>query len=158
NIVTMHRAKGLEWPIVIPVNMMSEFEHRSNFIYRSDGKTLHWSLGDVVSPSLREALVSERNQQREEGERLLYVVCTRAMALLILPAPTWSPAGSWATILDLGQAAIPEIELPERVYTPTPVVAREQNSQSAEIFDEERLAVEAASPPIRWQRPSRGDP
>jgi CRISPR-associated exonuclease Cas4 len=42
DIVTMHSSKGLEWPVVIPINMGSEFRRRDPFIYRRRDNTLHW--------------------------------------------------------------------------------------------------------------------
>jgi ATP-dependent exoDNAse (exonuclease V) beta subunit len=40
-IVTIHSSKGLEWPVVIPINMSAEFPTPPQFIHRRSDDTLH---------------------------------------------------------------------------------------------------------------------
>ena len=40
-IITIHSAKGLEWPVVIPINMGSELRRLEPFIHRRHDDTLH---------------------------------------------------------------------------------------------------------------------
>lgn len=55
-IITIHSAKGLEWPVVIPINTGTLLRSREAFVYRADDETLHWLIGDVVPPELLRAL------------------------------------------------------------------------------------------------------
>lgn len=88
-IVTIHSSKGLEWPVVIPINTVSGTRPPEQFVHRRSDDTLHWVLGDIVSPSLAEAMAAESEQESQQRLRLLYVACTRAMELLVLPALSW---------------------------------------------------------------------
>ncbi len=99
SVMTYHRAKGLEWPIVIlgsldteerddafgiAVNQAETFDVKSPL----RGRTVHywpWPFGDVRKlKKLDETLSSNpidvraRKRERDEGKRLLYVGLTRA--------------------------------------------------------------------------------
>jgi CRISPR-associated exonuclease Cas4 len=156
-IITVHSAKGLEWPIVIPINMGSELRRREPFIHRRQDDTLHWVLGDVVPPAIADAISLDDQDSAEEHERLLYVACTRAIEMLILPTLSVPRANSWAYLLDLGQDDIPEWDPARFSRRPLARVAAEENHQSEEVFAAEQAAIADASRPIRWVRPSDGD-
>lgn len=156
-IITVHSAKGLEWPIVIPINMGSELRRREPFIHRRNDDTLHWVLGDVVPPAIADAISLDDRDSAEERERLLYVACTRAMDLLILPTFSARRTNSWAQLLDLRQDDIPEwdtVRFSRRALTRS---VEEVNDQTAEVFSAEQARIADASRPIRWIRPSDGD-
>jgi CRISPR-associated exonuclease Cas4 len=74
-IITVHSSKGLEWPVVIPINMGTEFRPSDRFIRRRYDNTLHWMLGDVVPPAIANAMAVDQKESKQEGERLLYVAC-----------------------------------------------------------------------------------
>jgi len=156
-IITVHSAKGLEWPIVIPINMGSELRRREPFIHRRHDDTLHWVLGDVVPPAIADAISLDDQDSAEEHERLLYVACTRAIEMLILPTLSVPRANSWAHLLDLGQDDIPEWDAARFSRRPPARVAAEENPQSEAVFAAEQAAITDASRPIRWVRPSDGD-
>lgn len=157
-IVTMHSSKGLEWPVVIPINTATQLRSRDQFIHRPADDTLHWVLGEVVPPGLKLALDGDEADARRERERLWYVACTRARDLLVIPEIPAAGARSWAKVLDLGLRSIPELNLSS--FEPKSVVATPEspNFQSRELFERESEAVRAAAQPIRWVRPSDGDP
>lgn len=155
-IVTVHKAKGLEWPIVIPINFVTMPEQDEDFFFRSIDNSVHWTLGDVVSSTLDAAVAADRAEAADERERLLYVACTRALDLLVLPAPSWAPEGGWAKFLDLGQAALDEIKYPTSqppAAAPEPIA----NRQTAMAFAEERARIIQLNPRIEWRRPSLAD-
>ena len=204
-IITVHSAKGLEWPVVIPINMGSELRRREpfilnpaveammasqalelaseisvfincgavgrssfasrayastagfRFIYRRPDDTLHWVLGDIVPPAIADAISLDDRDSAEERERLLYVACTRAMGLLILPMFSVQRANSWAQLLDLGQDDIPEWDAARFSRRPLARPSEGVNHQSADVFSAEQGAIADASRPIRWVRPSDGD-
>ena len=109
-IVTIHSSKGLEWPVVIPINTASGARPLEQFVHRRDDDTLHWVLGDVVPPNLAEAMSTEMQLGSEERLRLLYVACTRAMDLLVLPEFSWCNDRSWARNLDFRLNQLPRAE------------------------------------------------
>ncbi|MDA9398721.1 MULTISPECIES: UvrD-helicase domain-containing protein [unclassified Bradyrhizobium] len=155
-IVTVHKAKGLEWPIVIPINFVTMPENGEDFFFRSIDNSVHWTLGDVISSTLEAAVAADRAEAADERERLLYVACTRALDLLVLPAPSWTPEGGWAKFFDLGQSALEEIRHPPPQPS-TPTSLSPANHQTAAMFTDEQEAIEQRNPRIQWRRPSLAD-
>lgn len=145
-IVTVHSSKGLEWPVVIPINRTSMPRRPEPFVYRR-------SVGRVTPPSLQ----GEKTEKRNENLRLLYVACTRAMELLVIPDFTWSDDTSWVKQFDLRLGEVPELNvthLPRGTFTAPAAI---ENQQSAPLFAEERLPPDCAFDRIRWIRPSDSD-
>ena len=157
SLVTIHSAKGLEWPVVIPINTATLLRGPEQFVHRQSDDTLHWILGELTPPHLADAQAEEALSAARERERLWYVAVTRARDLLILPDLTRAGERSWSRILDLGLAKLPELD---RAALPMRERARRAatvNTQTREVFEAEAAAVEAASPPIVWRRPSEHD-
>ncbi|MCU1233676.1 MAG: helicase [Candidatus Solibacter sp.] len=107
-IVTIHSSKGLEWPVVIPINTSTEFPTPPQFIHRRSDDTLHWVLGGVMPPALLAARDEEKREQMLERQRMWYVACTRAPDLLVIPHLPEASSQSWSKILNLGHASLPE--------------------------------------------------
>jgi CRISPR-associated exonuclease Cas4 len=157
-IVTVHSSKGLEWPVVIPINRASMPRRAETFVYRRKDESLHWALGQVVPPTLEDALRAENVEKQNENLRLLYVACTRAMEMLIVPELSWSNDASWAKLLDLKLGDVPELNLGRLPRAKVVPPNSTENRQTAEVFAAEQASLEQASPPIRWIRPSDSDP
>ena len=77
-LITMHSAKGLEWPIVIPVNTMTTPQATSGLLLHRNTDTVHYHIGPVRDATYEAILLDERAQQERERIRLLYVACTRS--------------------------------------------------------------------------------
>jgi CRISPR-associated exonuclease Cas4 len=157
-IVTVHSSKGLEWPVVIPINRASMPRRAEKFVYRRSDESLHWALGQIIPPGLGDALQTEEIEKRNENLRLLYVACTRAMELLIVPDFSWSNDASWAKLLDFQLGEVPELNIARLPRKPAAAADTLENQQSEEVFAAEQLRLVEASPSIRWIRPSDGDP
>jgi CRISPR-associated exonuclease Cas4 len=130
-IVTFHSSKGLEWPVVIPINRASMPRRAEAFVYRRSDESLHWALGQVTPPSLEDALQGENSEKRNENLRLLYVACTRAMELLVLPDFTWSNDISWAKQLDFRLGEVPELNV---MHLPRGTVAVPRPSRTSRVL------------------------
>jgi CRISPR-associated exonuclease Cas4 len=157
-IVTVHSSKGLEWPVVIPINTASGARPPEAFVHRRSDDTLHWMLGDVVPPELADAINAEAQQASEERLRLLYVASTRAMDLLVLPELSWSSQQSWARAVDFKLDQLPELNIAHLAKEKYEKPAYVLNTQSQAQFESEQAQVERASMRLRWIRPSDGDP
>jgi ATP-dependent exoDNAse (exonuclease V) beta subunit len=157
SLVTIHSAKGLEWPVVIPINTATLLRGPEQFVHRQSDDTLHWILGRLVPPDLADAQAEEALSAARERERLWYVAVTRARDLLILPELTGADGRSWSRILDLGMARLPVLDV--AALSPAPPTRRGlvPQPQTLEVFEAEAAAVAAASPPITWRRPSEHD-
>ncbi|MDR3296410.1 MAG: PD-(D/E)XK nuclease family protein, partial [Clostridiales Family XIII bacterium] len=90
-IMTIHKSKGLEFPVVIVAGLGKRFRSdssRSVAIHKDIGLALRWT--DPAEGLYRKTLLQsmiERKKAREdlaEEIRILYVACTRAMDRLIL--------------------------------------------------------------------------
>ena len=157
-IITIHSAKGLEWPVVIPINTATMLRSREPFVHRADDDTLHWVIGDVVPPELHAALETDDESLMRERERLWYVACTRARELLVVPELAQAEQKSWARVVNLGHDALLELDVSRMMTVPTPMSADPPNTQTAELFAAERAVIEEAAVPLTWVRPSDHDP
>ena len=97
-MMTVHGAKGLEWPIVVLGDLKAAPVRPPSLYLVSDDGELLLKEGDASASGLRTKLVKneaylekearEREEALEESKRLLYVALTRARDRLILPIPT----------------------------------------------------------------------
>jgi ATP-dependent exoDNAse (exonuclease V) beta subunit len=156
-MVTMHSAKGLEWPVVIPINTSTAFRRPSPMVHRKSDDTLHWVIGGVTPPDLAAALHDELLQESLERERMWYVACTRARDLLIIPELPAASSDSWSKIMDLGHAALPKLSLAHLSPTTPSQTSSAKNEQTAKRFAEEAAMIAKASAPVIWRRPSDHD-
>ena len=121
-LVTHHRSKGLEWPIVIAMDIESDIQSRLwglNVIEKQDGFNWQTPLEGrslqywppffglkSKNIELKEKIEAGENGQKlhhkavEETKRLLYVSLTRARDLLILPRHQKKGGGEWLKSLD----------------------------------------------------------
>lgn len=156
-IVTMHSAKGLEWPVVITVNSSTRFKPQDQFVYRQSDDTIHWIIGGIEPPTLAAAREEEEFREARQRERLWYVATTRARDLLVIPDLPGAPARSWSRVMDLGQKQLSEFRSD---LLPVPVPSSSHpgsNDQTETVFAAEAERLADASPPIMWDRPSERD-
>lgn len=157
HIVTMHSSKGLEWPVVIPINTVT-WRHRPDaFVYRSSDNTMHWVLREVVPPDLHAAMQGQHGKDAREYERLYYVAFTRAKDLLVLPKIPPAGERAWSSTIPDPHRDIQELDLSGFSLQPLPRPAAEPNNQTAEIFAQQQGVLRASRRPLSWLRPSQDD-
>ena len=156
-IVTIHSAKGLEWPVVIPINSTTELYRSDQFVHRQSDNSLHWMLGGVAPPDLAAARAEEGQEDANQRGRIWYVACTRARDLLILPHIPQASKDSWFSSIDLRQKDVPELDLSDFTTSDVRRMVHYDNGQSVDVFASEQRKVDESAPPIVWRRPSDHD-
>ncbi|MCE9658281.1 MAG: UvrD-helicase domain-containing protein [Burkholderiales bacterium] len=156
-IVTIHSSKGLEWPVVILINTVTQFPSRVQFVHRPSDDTLHWVLGDAVPPDLSAALEKDEESSARERERLFYVAFTRARDLLVLPKLPSGSAKSWNTIMQDPFQGLSELDVSALPVKGLPETRTGSNEQTAELFAEQQRSIAAGIRNISWLRPSQDD-
>jgi exodeoxyribonuclease V beta subunit len=81
-IMTIHKSKGLEAPIVFVAGGFSQPRGDDVRVYHDGGRRLAW-VGPVSDPEVEKRAKAE---EREEDQRLMYVALTRAQGRLYLPS------------------------------------------------------------------------
>ena len=107
SMLTIHQAKGLEFPIVIVPKLQDQPASGADFIVDRQNDRVEFKLGDdrepFRSPGYLAALRRDRAYSDAEARRMLYVAATRARDWLILPsvpADSLSRHDSFHTYLD----------------------------------------------------------
>lgn len=123
-IMTIHKAKGLEAPVVILYDCLDKFLPRVDTVpLREEGKIALGFVKDCQPPDWDVLALKEEARLREETHRLRYVACTRARDWLVVPVPPptervgdfWHDVAKEIAIpnpdtvdLDAGAVALPE--------------------------------------------------
>ena len=116
-IMTVHRAKGLEFPIVILADPTGKLHRKTADRYVDAERGLcALRLGGWQPLDLLDHQAEEVERDREEGIRLAYVAATRARDLLVVPGVGDGPyEGGWTGPLDdalyppVGERRTPEL-------------------------------------------------
>jgi ATP-dependent exoDNAse (exonuclease V) beta subunit len=148
-IMTMHLAKGLEWPIVIPINSPTELYDDTSFLHRRSDDTVHFKILDQTPPDYEAVKAAEKDQLRRERVRLWYVAATRACDLLLLPRQTERKTNDWMSIVDLRLEQLPTFDPRAIAYAPQlPEVIEPRNAQDEATWRRE-AAKYCRDPPDR---------
>jgi CRISPR-associated exonuclease Cas4 len=156
-ILSIHGSKGLEWPVVILINTITQFHPRGEFVHRALDDTLHWVIGDVVPPDLHAALEKDEETAARERERLFYVAFTRARDLLVLPKVPHTSAKSWTAIVPNPFQDAPELDVSTLPRNEVPRVVEATNEQTAELFAQQQKTIAESVRSVTWLRPSLDD-
>ncbi len=155
-LYTMHAAKGLEWPIVIPINTMTRIKSVSGPIVERSSGHFYCAVFGVKPTGYQVALAGESAELDRERVRLWYVAATRARELLLLPRLDVTAKGSvWNAILDLSLANLPPVDLSHFSPDVSGGGDDKPNTQARDTFAAEAAAIAARQQHIRWRAPSR---
>jgi exodeoxyribonuclease-5 len=155
-LITIHAAKGLEWPIVIPVNMTGPPKEETGIMHDRRSARFSTSVLGIEPPAYGALKALNEQEQARERVRLWYVAATRARDLLVLPRHASKLSDkSWARTVDLDLASLPALN-PDQLGDAKPRTDEAaENSQTRAIFAAEAERIAKAERKITWQRPSR---
>jgi exodeoxyribonuclease-5 len=155
-LFTMHAAKGLEWPIVIPINTMTRAHGPDSAVIDRTTDCFYCKILGV-SPDGHEAVRdAEQDELTRERIRLWYVATTRARELLVLPrSDVRSDTSAWNALIDLALPELPAIDL-GNMPTPNVVLSgAATNEQTREAFAAEASGIAHRQRHLEWNAPSR---
>ncbi|WP_218820808.1 UvrD-helicase domain-containing protein [Haematobacter missouriensis] len=157
-LFTMHAAKGLEWPIVIPINTMTGVMAPDNAIIERHTETFYCPVLGVTPEGYETARQAEKDELDRERIRLWYVAATRARELLVLPRLDVTPSKSaWIGLVDLSLADLPSLDVSHLPAGLAAAGASADNTQTRASFAEEAEAINAAQARLTWLAPSRDE-
>jgi len=156
SITTIHSAKGLEWPIVIPINSMTGPHENGKFLHRRHDNTVHFRLFGHQPSEYAQVKQEESAQVERERVRLWYVAATRACDLLLLPHQSERSGNDWMSLVDLDVATLPVFAHGAPALR-APAVGGEggENRQDAATWERETAAIAATRRSVTWKAPSR---
>jgi ATP-dependent exoDNAse (exonuclease V) beta subunit len=157
-LFTMHAAKGLEWPIVIPVNTMTGVMAPDSAIIDRQTDTFYCPVLGVAPDGYEAPRQTEKDELDRERIRLWYVAATRARELLVLPRLDTTPSKSaWIGLVDLSLAELPGLDLSHLPADVATAGTGAANTQTRAIFATEAEAIAARQARLIWLAPSRDE-
>lgn len=157
-LFTIHAAKGLEWPIVIPVNTITGVMALDGAVIDRQAETLYCKVLGVAPEGYEAARQAEKKELDRERIRLWYVAATRARELLILPRFDAKPSTTaWIGLVDLSLAQLPALDVSHLPAGLTAAGAGTGNSQTRARFAAEAEAIAAVQTGLTWLAPSRDE-
>ena len=155
-LYTMHAAKGLEWPVVIPVNTMTQVRSTDSAVTDRYSGRLYCRVLGVEPSGLETARRAEQRELDRERVRLWYVAATRARELLIFPRlDVEARSTAWKSVVDLGLPSLPALDVDHPLADSRTDGAGVENAQTRAIFASEAQEAAARHRSIVWRTPSR---
>ena len=158
SLVTLHSAKGLEWPVVVPINCTTDVFAPSGLLHRRSDNTVHGKILGLETSDYRALRDEESEAAALERVRLWYVACTRARDLLVLPRLDEAGESAWSRVVDLGLDDLPVAD-PNAIGSPTTPQRQSEadNDQTPETFATQARSIQAQIGRLRWTAPSSHD-
>ncbi|MCY3963910.1 MAG: UvrD-helicase domain-containing protein [Acidobacteria bacterium] len=99
-VMTVHTAKGLEFPVVILADMTAKLSRGAERTMRADDGLCATKLLGLAPQELLDAADVEDRREEAEGVRVAYVAATRARDLLVVPAVGDEKRPGWIECLN----------------------------------------------------------
>ncbi len=108
NVMSIHAAKGLEWPVVF----VAQTSHRGvprvdRVLLDERGRLVALPGGVEVPDGFRDLRKRAHAAEEDDARRLLYVALTRARDLLVVTGPDGDGDGSWSVLRNALRAESP---------------------------------------------------
>jgi ATP-dependent helicase/nuclease subunit A len=84
-LLTIHKAKGLQFPVVILANLAQQRSRKGSLVVERGGGFQFKTGGGLSTSRFQVAVDAEERREEAESARLLYVAATRAGELLVVP-------------------------------------------------------------------------
>lgn len=157
-LYTMHAAKGLEWPIVVPINTMTNIMSAESAVTDRDSDTFYCPVFGVKPAGYDEVRDAEKAELDRERIRLWYVAATRARELLVLPrADAAASKSAWISLIDLSLEDLSALNLSHLSSDIGFSHPGEPNEQTRERFSAEATAIVERQRRLLWLAPSRDE-
>ena len=157
-LFTMHAAKGLEWPIVVPVNTMTKLMAPDSAVVDRRTDIFYCPVLGVAPVGHEAAHQAEKDELDRERIRLWYVAGTRARELLVIPRlDVASSKSAWIRLLDLSLPDLPALDVAHLAPDVTTVSVGAGNAQTRASFAAEAEAITARQTRLTWLAPSRDE-
>lgn len=159
---TFHASKGLEWPVVVPVNLFTAPKAPSGPFRTRDGVVQH-KVDEVATSGHASARDAHVAAVQRERVRLLYVAATRARERLVLPVPRWQPdAQSWHAAVPWATSDVPPFRSPvapphSSTLPPSDLAGADAGADvgpTCEAFDAQSARLRDARVHLRLRAPS----
>ncbi len=153
SLVTMHASKGLEWPVVVPINMGGRPGGSVDAALDEAGH-LHLRVFGHEGPGCSKAMEDEKREVERERHRLWYVAATRARDLLLLPNfSTGVPKGSWQEWVGLDHAGLDPFDASALADAALHRAENKANTQDRARFEAEAAVIAARTRTLRRVTP-----
>ncbi|HEY7317448.1 MAG TPA: UvrD-helicase domain-containing protein [Candidatus Binatia bacterium] len=155
-LMTVHKAKGLEFPIVILADMTAKL--RASVASRAidaERRVCALRLGGCAPADLLERQDEELLRDEAEGMRIAYVAATRARDLLVIPAVGDEEREGW--IQPLNRAIYPPKET-RRQQLQAPGCLEFTSKDSVLVRPSGSAGTDTVSPGLHLRRPDSPDP
>ena len=157
-LYTMHAAKGLEWPIVIPINTMTGLKAAERAVVDRQTNIFYCPILNIEPSGYATAREAEKEELNRERVRLWYVTATRARELLVLPRLDTGPSRkTWINLVDLSLGNLTALDVSDLPLDPITVTDDATNDQTRESFAVEAGAIAGRQKRLKWLAPSRDE-
>ena len=157
-LYTMHAAKGLEWPVVVPVNTMTQVRKSDSAVTDRASERFFCPVFGVDPLGCDKAREAENAKLDRERVRLWYVAATRARELLVLPRLDVDAGRSgWVSVVDLALDRLQALELERAPIESAAGDVHAGNEQTREVFAAQAGTIRDQERTIVWRAPSRDE-
>ena len=162
-ISTMHNAKGLEWPVVIPINTWRKYRGPEGIAVDRINQQLYAKVLHIPTSGHETFVKTEQKQEDRERVRLWYVASTRARDLLLftLPDSQQNLKRSWRSVVDLRVDELPEMSLESLPSAPSKsessIPEPQLQVQSRVQYRRESNKLKQSSSQLTWITPSKDE-
>ena len=162
-ISTMHNAKGLEWPVVIPINTWRKYRGPEGIAVDRINQQLYAKVLHIPTSGHKTFVKTEQKQEDRERVRLWYVASTRARDLLLLTLPDSQHKlkRSWRSVVDLRVDELPEMSLESLPSAPSKsessIPEPQLQVQSRVQYRRESNKLKQSSSQLTWITPSKDE-